>query len=226
MRWYLIVLWGCMWQKGWEPLLFYTLLSIIIKSNLNVDGPFDLILGGLRQHYKQRCIINNFYHIKHTIIWIKLTLCQLEQIGRKRRRGAVLFFFFTANCAFVIFHDLSVCLFRGSPDSKINWPEWWSFEWVVTASCGRSKLNPAVSSSCFVAAFMGPLNHCSNLPICYFCPQANRHVLRRNLTVGDPLTSVSRCHGDVTGRRTAKMVRMRRTVPLVSLSKSGVGSLL
>lgn len=49
--------------------------------------PFDFIMGGLRLHCKQRYIINNMLHIKRNVIWIKPILCQLEQIGRKRRRG-------------------------------------------------------------------------------------------------------------------------------------------
>lgn len=94
---------------------------------------FDFIPGCLRLHCKQTCIINNMVHIKRSVIWIKPTLCQLEQIGRKGREGggevgggAELFFCFSANCAFAVFHDLSARPFRGSPDSKINWPEWWS----------------------------------------------------------------------------------------------------
>lgn len=37
------------------------------------------------------------------------------------------------------------------------------------------------------------------------------------MTAGDPQTSVSRCHGDVTGRRTVRTGLMRRTALLVSL---------
>lgn len=40
--------------------------------------------------------------------------------------------------------------------------------------------------------------------------------------MGDPPTSVSRCHGDVTGRRTARTGRTRRTARLVSLSESAM----
>ncbi len=121
--------------------------TIVLKYNIKIKSlksqvichkgwPFDFILGGLRLCSKQKCIINNMLHIKRSVIWIKPTLCQLEQIGRKKRRGSELLFCFTANCAFAVFHDLCACLFRGSPDSKINWPEWWSFGWVLTASRG------------------------------------------------------------------------------------------
>lgn len=43
--------------------------------------------------------------------------------------------------------------------------------------------------------------------------------------MGDPPTSVSRCHGDAMGRRIARTGRTRRTARPVSLSKSAVSSL-
>lgn len=61
-------------------------------------------------------------------------------------------------------------------------------------------------------------NRRSNLPdLFYLRPQANRRVPRRNLTAGDPPTSVCRCHGDATARRTARTERTRKTAHLVSL---------
>lgn len=58
----------------------------------------------------------------------------------------------------------------------------------------------------------------------YAVPQAYRRVPRRNSTVGDPPTSVCRCHGDAMGRKTVRTGRTRRTAHPVSLSaclKSG-----
>ena len=63
------------------------------------------------------------------------------------------------------------------------------------------------------------INRRSNLPVSFIsAPQANRRAPQRNLTVGDPQTSVCRCLGDVTERRTARMGRTRKTAHQVSLA--------
>lgn len=65
---------------------------------------------------------------------------------------------------------------------------------------------------------MAPIIKSAAYILFYGVPQAYRRVPRRNSTVGDPPTSVCRCHGDAMGRKTARTGQTRRTVHPVSSS--------
>ena len=150
--------------------------------------------------------------MKRTVIWIKPTLCQLEQIGRRRRGG----------CSFALQPTVHLLYFMISRHSSLEAAQtvksigqcggvWMSFNCIVGAI--------EIKSSVFLRLYCLLSDHKTPAVISLSLssrPQANRHALQRNLTVGEP-TSASRCHGDVMGRRIARTGRTRRTARLVSL---------